>query len=105
MTHTDDFILEHKLKYVKSFLSDNALYDNCVSERRDIAKIDKLMTIKTLDGFWDKVRGFTKNVYSDHSIHRWQCLAEMRQLQLDLQQNYADYINQLWVQELANGGI
>lgn len=88
MTNTQEFIENYKESYVKSFFNDNAMYDNCVSEANDISKIKKLLTITSLENYWDNVRKFTKNVYSDHSIGRWQCLAEMREIQLDLQQNY-----------------
>lgn len=47
-------------------------------EKRDYTKIDKLNTLTNKDTFWDDVRKFTKNVTSDHSIKRWQCLAEQR---------------------------
>ena len=47
-------------------------------EKRDYAKIDKLNTLTNKTTFWDDVRKFTKNVASDHSIHRWQCLSEYR---------------------------
>lgn len=88
MKATDDFIERYKTDYVREFFNDNAMLWNCVWEARDYGKIQKLLTIKTLDDFWNKVRQFTKNVYSDHSIHSWQCLAELREIQLDLQQNY-----------------
>lgn len=64
---------------------DNGLYDFTI-ETRDYNKIDKLLTITELNGFWDKVRNFTKKVYNDHSISRWQGLAELRYAQLLLQQ-------------------
>lgn len=47
-------------------------------EQRDISKIDKLNNLTRLDTFWEEVRKLTKNVKSDHSINRWQCLAEVR---------------------------
>lgn len=47
-------------------------------EKRDISRIDKLNTLTNKETFWDDVRKFTKNVTSDHSIGRWQCLAECR---------------------------
>lgn len=49
-----------------------------VMESRDYAKIDKLLTLSNPATFWDDVRRFTRNVTSDHSIHRWQVLAEAR---------------------------
>jgi hypothetical protein len=52
-------------------------YKNAI-ERRDYAKIDKLNTLTNKETIWDDVRKFTKNVKSDHSIKRWQCLAECR---------------------------
>lgn len=85
---TDEFIRVYKPFYVKSYFNNDALYNNCIYEANDVKKIDKLMTIKTLNNFWDNVRKFTKNVYSNHSISRWQWLAEHRAIQLDLQQNY-----------------
>ena len=50
-------------------------------ENRDFAKIDKLYNIiedktTTKENYWDRVRKITKRVYSDHSLSRWQCLAE-----------------------------
>lgn len=47
-------------------------------ETADISKIKKLETLTDPTTFWDDVRKFTKRVTSDHSIHRWQCLAEQR---------------------------
>lgn len=52
-------------------------------EKRDIHKIDNLNRITTLSDFWDKVREFTKNVKSEHSLKRWQCLAEIRYKELE----------------------
>jgi len=88
MTTTENLIETHRIEFVKELFNNDALYYYCMVERRDESKIDKLLTINRLDDFWDKVRNFTKNVYSDHAIHRWQCLAELREIQLDLQQNY-----------------
>ena len=87
MTSTEMYIDDIKPEYVKKLFNDWQLYDLAI-EKRDFAKIEKLLTLKNLDNFWDNVRKFTTNVYSDHSIHRWQCLAELREIQLDLQQNY-----------------
>ena len=47
-------------------------------EKNDIARIEKLNTLTNPKTFWDDVRKFTKKVYSDHSISRWQGLAEIR---------------------------
>lgn len=52
-----------------------------IFENRDINKIDKIIkgleTGKiTKDNFYDNIRKFTKNTYSDHSIGRWQCISE-----------------------------
>lgn len=102
MTNTEWFIEEYKIDYVKEFFSDNALYNNCVMTMSDYKKIDKLMTIKTLDNFWNNVRKFTKKVYSDHAISSWQCLAEMREIQLDLQQNYYINNNKILQREIKN---
>lgn len=50
-------------------------------EKRDFNKIDKLYLIledktTTKENYWDRVRNFTKWITSDHSLSRWQCLAE-----------------------------
>lgn len=55
---------------------------NLVIEKRDIAKIDKLNTLTDVNTFWEDVRKFTRNVTSDHSIGRWQCLAQVRYREL-----------------------
>ena len=51
-------------------------------EKRDINKINKLNALHNKDTFWDDVRKLTKNVASDHSIKRWQILAEARYKEL-----------------------
>lgn len=48
------------------------------SEKRDFAKIEKLLTLTNPDTFWDDVKAFTKDVKSDHAIKRWQILSELR---------------------------
>lgn len=50
-------------------------------ENRDFGKIEKIYIIledetTTKDNYYDKIRKLTKRVKSDHSIGRWQCLAE-----------------------------
>lgn len=47
-------------------------------EKADYSKIRKLNTLTNAETFWDDVRKFTKNVHSDHSIGRWEILAEKR---------------------------
>ena len=47
-------------------------------EKSDISKIEKLNSLHNENTFWDDVRKLTKKVTSDHSIKRWQCLAEIR---------------------------
>ena len=49
-----------------------------VIEKRDLAKIDKLNMLIDIKTFWDDVRKHTKNITSNHSLNRWQCLAEYR---------------------------
>lgn len=51
-------------------------------EIRDYAKIDKLLRLNNIKTFYNDVRKLVKNVKSDHSIKRWQCLAEIRYKQL-----------------------
>lgn len=47
-------------------------------EKRDFAKIDSLNMLTNTKTFWDDVKRETKKVTSDHSLGRWQCLAEYR---------------------------
>ena len=51
-------------------------------EVRDYSKIEKLLRLDNIKTFYDDVRKLVKNVHSDHSIKRWQCLAEIRYKQL-----------------------
>jgi hypothetical protein len=51
---------------------------NCVCERSDIKRIEKLNALTNPVTFWDDVRRLTKRVSSDHTLRRWQALAEMR---------------------------
>lgn len=54
------------------------MLEEYVLENADYAKIMKLRTLHSIDTFWDDVRKFTAKVRSDHSIRRWQILAEVR---------------------------
>lgn len=47
-------------------------------EKRDIEKINKLNKLHNYITFYDDVRKLTRNVHSEHSLHRWQILADMR---------------------------
>lgn len=49
-----------------------------IIERNDINKIAKLEGLTCIETFWADVRRLVKNVTSDHSIKRWQILAEAR---------------------------
>ena len=51
-------------------------------ETRDYAKIEKLSKLTNINTFWDDVRKLTRYVKSDHSLSRWQCLAEQRYIEL-----------------------
>ena len=51
-------------------------------EKRDYARIDKLNKLTNKDTFYDDVRKLVKNVASDHTIKRWQCLADNRYREL-----------------------
>ena len=50
----------------------------CAIEKRDYSRIKKLFKLTDATTFWHDVRKLTKNVESDHALHRWQCLAELR---------------------------
>ena len=52
-------------------------YDVAI-EQRDISKINKLNKLRNLETFWTDACKLTRAVKSDHAIHRWQCLAEIR---------------------------
>lgn len=52
-----------------------------VMESRDLGKIKKMMDSLKVgklnkDNFYDVIRKFTRNVYSDHGISRWQILSD-----------------------------
>lgn len=53
------------------------LYDFAM-EVRDYSKIEKLNKLTDPETFWDDVRRMTKNVKSDHAIHRWEVLANAK---------------------------
>lgn len=52
-------------------------YDNAI-EQRDFKRIDKLNQLTNPKTFWGDVRKLTKKIESDHTINRWQTLAEIR---------------------------
>ena len=47
-------------------------------EYHDINRIKKLNTLHDPGTFFDDVRKYTRYIRSDHSISRWQALAENR---------------------------
>lgn len=47
-------------------------------EPKDWTRIERLMNLNNKETFWEDVKKLTKQVYSSHSINRWQCLAEQR---------------------------
>ena len=47
-------------------------------ERNDIPKIEKLNNLNKLSTFYADVTKLVKNVKTDHTINRWQCLADVR---------------------------
>ena len=51
-------------------------------EVRDYAKIDKLNNLTDINTYWEDVCKLTKQVKSDHSLGRWQALAEIRYSEL-----------------------
>lgn len=54
------------------------MLEDYIIEKRDYSKIKKLRSLHNVETFWDDVKKFTKKVTSDHSIRRWQILAEVR---------------------------
>ena len=69
------------------------------NEYNDYSRIDKLNSIKTLDGFYDAVRKYTAKTRSDHAIRRWECLSDIRYTEIELGYefkgtgDYMEYIN------------
>ena len=53
-----------------------------IYEKRDCSRINKLNKLNNPNTFWDDVRKLTKRITSDHSIERWQSLAECRYKEL-----------------------
>ena len=49
-----------------------------IIEHNDINRVAKLEKLTNAETFWADVRRLVKNVTSDHSIKRWQILAETR---------------------------
>lgn len=54
------------------------MMEDYIMEKDDYSKIKKLRTLHNTKTFWDDVRKMTKRVMSDHSLSRWQILAEAR---------------------------
>ena len=50
------------------------------TEKRDLNRIKKIVELVNNgckpNNYYDEIRKFTKNVYSDHAISQWQRLAE-----------------------------
>lgn len=69
---------------------------NFALEKHDYSRIDKLNQLTNKETFWDDVRKFTKNIRSDHSIGRWQCLAENRYRELCIKQkNWKEFYKRI----------
>lgn len=49
-----------------------------IIEKNDIKRWDKISKLNNRATFWEDIRALTKNIKSDHSLGRWQCLAECR---------------------------
>lgn len=52
-------------------------------EYHDYGRIEKLKKLNNLGTFWNDVRKLVRRITSDHSIKRWQCLAEQRYEELE----------------------
>lgn len=52
-------------------------------EYHDISRIKKLNTLNNINTFWNDVRKFTRYITSDHSIHRWEVLSQLRYMELN----------------------
>lgn len=56
--------------------------EDYIIEKRDRARIEKLLKLTDKATFWESVRKLTKNITSCRSLRRWQILAEARYDQL-----------------------
>ena len=56
------------------------------SNRTEQKIILKLNNLKNIDSFYNDVRKLTKNITSDCNIEKWQCFAEMRYKQLEIEE-------------------
>ncbi len=58
------------------------LYGTClygyVDGKYSIRVIEKLLSITSTDGYWDKVREMCKNIHSDHNIRIWERYSGLR---------------------------
>jgi hypothetical protein len=65
-----------------------SLYRICFNnqERLRADKIINLFSSRVLnkENYWDNIRKLTKNVYSDHALSSWQCLAERAEKEIFL---------------------
>ncbi len=68
---------------------------NYAMEKHDYSRIDKLNKLTNLETFWDDVRKLTKNITSDHSIKRYQILAENRYRELREQNGQVVFDNDI----------
>ena len=87
MTATENYIEMIKPDAVRALWSNEQLFANAMTQS-DLRRIEKLLTIKTLDDYWGQVRKLVRRVTSDYAINAWERLAELRAIQLDLQLNY-----------------
>lgn len=66
-------------------------------EKNDLARIEKLNKLTDKETFWAEVRKLTKAVKSDHSISRWQCLAEARYDELTAFCDFGELSRRMWI--------
>lgn len=66
-------------------------------ENHDLSKIEKLNNITELRTYWESVRKLTRTAKSEHTLSRWQCLAEIRyeELKVEYMNRYASLYNYL----------
>ena len=87
----DEYLTENSIDaeaYHELKRKHNKELSDSVIEKSDVKKIDKLKELTDTKGYWDKVRDLTKKVTSDHSIKRWQCLADIRFHQLEALESF-----------------
>ena len=70
-------------------------------EKRDVGKIEKLNKLTNIETFFDDVRNLMRYPMSDHNLHRWECLSDMRYEELETgMEKYTAFVG--WNEEMKS---